>query len=171
MAVEATSDLALVVEAMVHTLSNTPTWAIWADGSSPSNRQFIHIVDITETEFYGSDTTQRPRVLITQEDWDSPTAGAGSGTVIPRGTFRLRFFFPYDEEETLTDQVTTMRNNVGDVLADLVALSQGSSGDYLYITGTRIVGQSRFPAETEKDTMQHIICEALVDWGLEGVGA
>lgn len=173
--VAATSNLAKAKEAMINMLANSATFQTWTGAASAAEAKlFIHGRIIYGPEFQATDTLGLPRVEITRESWENPIAGAGSGTGVPSGTFKLRFFTQHDTDEVTTpleDQEITFENNVGVVVDELMALSASPAGDYLYLRNPRYPEQSTFSDKTEHDTYKHQVIDVLVDFGLEVEGA
>lgn len=171
----ATSNLSKVKEAMIITLADTSAFRTWTGtGNRTSAKLFIHGRVIDDAEFVGADFLGLPEVLVTREEWNYPRAGAGVGTHVASGTFRLRFHIAHDTDETTTTlevQEETFENNVGNVVDGMMSLSASPQSDYLYLRDPRISGQSTFSDRVEKTTYLHQIIDVSIDFGLEAVGA
>lgn len=164
----ATSNLAKMFDAARTIIATSATFQTWTgDAVLADAKAHVHVAEIPADKMVDA---EMPRVRLDLTDWGSPATGTGGAQVLFNGVLRVLFVDAFNPSGDPEAQKEAFNNNVGGVLEDLMALSDGD-GEHLFIRDIKPEEPIRFPDETEDAEGKRIEGAYQLMWGVDDVSS
>ena len=164
------SQLSNIFKAAARTIHDTPKWKSWT-GSPENAIARVFVADVPKASLA---TAVLPVCRINGDDkerWE--LLGPGAGAML-RGSLVMTVWDAYDwtaGADSLESQLHTFRENVGELIEDMIELSQIGVDAYLFMRSIETNDPISFPDLDEDEGARLIFGSWMIEWGPDGISS